>query len=343
MRAARALILGCAGLTLGPDEIAFLTQTQPWGLILFRRNIANRAQVSALTAHFREIVGRPDAPVLVDQEGGRVQRLAPPEWSSYPAAARLGALASRPGENRSLAFITGRLIAHDLREIGINVDCDPVLDLPQPGSHSVIGDRAYGDDAMAIARLGRDKAEGLLAGGVVPVFKHVPGHGRAKADSHFELPVVDASLAELEASDFAPFRANADLPMAMTAHVVFRAIDPERPATLSPVVVERIIRGAIGFDGLLMSDDLSMKALSGSFAGRTQAMFAAGVDMALHCNGLLDEAAEVAGATPWLAGRALVRAEAALALILNPDVALQQDFNPVDARAELAAALAAMA
>ncbi len=332
----RAFICGCSGPVLTADEEDFVRRTQPWGLILFRRNVADRAQMRALTGRFREILGRPEAPVLIDQEGGRVQRMTAPEWPAYPAAARIGAASEDPAEQARLAFLSARLIAHDLAEVGVTVDCLPVLDLPVEGGHSVIGDRAYGRDGETVARLGRAAAEGLMAGGVLPVFKHVPGHGRARADSHLELPVVATSREELERTDFAPFQANADLPAAMTAHVVFTAIDPARPATLSPVVVSEVIRGHIGFDGLLMSDDLSMKALSGSFREKTEALFAAGVDLALHCNGDLVEAGEVAAAAPELAGKAAARAERALARIAGERVA----FDPVDSRAKLDAALA---
>lgn len=332
----RAFVWGCAQeLALSADEIAFLRRWRPWGMILFRRNVANRIQLAALTQAFREAVERPDAPVFVDQEGGRVQRLAPPHWMAYPAASAFAGASDDLEEQTRLAHLSARLIAHDLREVGISVDCLPVLDLPAPGSHPVIGSRAYGADPAVVARLGRSAAEGLLAGGVLPVIKHMPGHGRAQADSHLELPRVDASLAELEARDFASFRANADLPIGMTAHVVFDAIDPVNPGTLSPAVVGEVIRGRIGFDGLLVSDDLSMKALSGGFGDRTRRMFAAGVDIALHCNGDLDEAALVADASPALAGRSLARAEAALARIAGPVA----DFDPVDARAELTASM----
>jgi beta-N-acetylhexosaminidase len=260
--------------------------------------------------------------------------------SCWPtAAARLAAASPDPAEQVQAVFLAARLIAHDLAEVGVNVDCLPVLDLPVAGSHAIIGDRASGEDPETVARLGRSAAEGLMAGGVLPVFKHVPGHGRARSDSHLELPTVETSRDELEHSDFAPFKANADLPVAMTAHVVFKAIDPGRPATLSPVVVNEIIRGFIGFDGLLMSDDLSMKALSGSFRDRARALFAAGVDLALHCNGDLAEAREVAAEAPVLAGKALERAERALARIAGTRLA----FDPVESREKLAAALASAA
>ncbi len=337
--APRAFICGCSSTVLTADEEAFIRDSNPWGLILFKRNVLDREQMRALTGRFREITGRADAAVLIDQEGGRVQRMAANHWQAYPSAARLAATSTDPVEQVKIVRLAARLIAHDLAEVGVNIDCLPVLDLPVAGSHAIIGDRAYGEDPETVARLGRAAAEGLMAGGVLPVFKHVPGHGRARSDSHLELPRVAASSEELERSDFAPFKANADLPVAMTAHVVFEAIDAERPATLSPTVVTDIIRGFIGFDGLLMSDDLSMKALSGSFRDRAKALFAAGVDLALHCNGDLAEAADVAAETPELAGRALERAEKALARIAGDRLA----FDPVDSRAKLASALASAA
>ena len=337
--APRAFICGCLSAALTADEETFIRECDPWGLILFRRNVVDREQMRALTDRFRDLTGRADAAVLIDQEGGRVQRMAANHWPTYPSAARLAASAADPTDQVNVVYLAARLIAHDLAEVGVNVDCLPVLDLPIPGSHAIIGDRAYGEDPETVARLGRSAAEGLMAGGVLPVFKHVPGHGRARSDSHLELPTVEASRDALERSDFAPFKANADLPVAMTAHVVFKAIDPDRPATLSPVVVNEIIRGFIGFDGLLMSDDLSMKALSGSFRDRARALFAAGVDLALHCNGDLGEAREVAAEAPLLAGKALERAERALARIAGDRLA----FDPVESREKLAAALASAA
>jgi beta-N-acetylhexosaminidase len=306
-----AFVCGCAGIALTPEERAFIKETQPWGLILFKRNVDNREQIKALTTSFRELVGRADAPVLIDQEGGRVQRMGPPHWRAYPSAASFGALGDR---DRALeaAAKTARLIAHDLLEVGVNVDCTPVLDVANTGMHAAIGARSWSSDPAIVAAFGRAVAQGLLAGGVAPVVKHIPGHGRATVDSHLELPVVAASRAELEAHDFMPFMALADLPMAMTAHVVFNAIDPDRPATTSPIVVKDIIREAIGFDGLLLTDDLSMKALGGPFAERAAAAFAAGVDVALHCNGDLSEAREVASVSPPLAGAPLRRARAAM-------------------------------
>lgn len=332
----RAFICGCTGLEFSDDERRFLAQSRPWGLILFKRNIDHPVQVAALTREFREIVGRANAPVLVDQEGGRVQRLAAPHWPAYAAAARFERMNASPERKAELVRLSAQLMGQDLRACGIDVDCLPVLDVPAPGGHSVIGDRAYAPDPGMVTLLGGAAAEGLMLAGVLPVMKHVPGHGRAGADSHHELPRVEASLAELERADFVPFRALAHLPMAMTAHVVYTALDPERPATTSRKVVQEIIRGSIGFDGLLMSDDLSMKALSGSFTERCEALFSAGVDMALHCNGTLSEARQVAAASPILDGKARYRAEAALARIAGPAVLTV----PVDARAELESALA---
>jgi len=326
----RAFVSGCRSYALEADERAFLRESDPWGLILFRRNVESRAQVRALTDDFRALVGRADAPVLIDQEGGRVQRLRPPEWADYPAAARFDPeLGPRAEEGVRLAM---RLIAHDLLEVGVTVDCAPVLDVADEATHEVIGSRAYSRDPARVAALGRAAMEGLLAGGVSPVVKHTPGHGRARADSHLELPVVDASRADL-ARDFAPFRALKDAPAAMTAHVVYTALDPARAGTISPKVIGEIVRGEIGFDGLLISDDLSMKALGGPFDVRTRAAFAAGVDIALHCNGDLDEARPVAEASPILAGRALARAQKLLALI----AAGPQSLDVEEARARLAA------
>jgi beta-N-acetylhexosaminidase len=332
---ARAFIAGCSGPTLTARESAFFREAAPWGFILFRRNVEDPAQVRALCDALRETVGRADAPILIDQEGGRVQRLGPPHWPKYPPGSAYGRIPD-PVARRELTRLGARLIAHDLRAVGIDVDCVPVLDVPVAGAHDVIGDRAYGRDPQSVAILGRAAAEGLLAGSVLPVIKHIPGHGRAFADSHLQLPVVETPRAELEAHDFAPFRALADMPLAMTAHVVYTALDPERPATTSPVVIGEVIRAGIGYDGLVMSDDLSMKALQGSFRERAEASFAAGCDMALHCNGDMDEMAAVAEGAPALDGEAFRRAEAALGRIRHAP----EPLDPVDARARLDAALA---
>ncbi len=336
----RAFIAGCSGPALTPDEAAFFRDADPWGFILFRRNVDTPEQVRALCSSLRAIVGRADAPILIDQEGGRVQRMGPPHWPKYPSGSTYGRLhANDPLVQRELARLGARLIAHDLRSVGITVDCLPVLDVPSPGAHDIIGDRAYGRTPGEVGVLGRAAAEGLLAGGVLPVVKHMPGHGRAGADSHLALPVVEASREELERHDFAPFRMLTDMPLAMTAHVVYTALDPERPATTSRIVMDEIIRGHIGYDGLVMTDDLSMHALSGSFRDRAEAAFDAGCDMALHCNGSMDEMSAVAEAAPILSGDSLRRANAALARIAHDP----EPLDPVDARARLDSALAAIA
>jgi beta-N-acetylhexosaminidase len=336
----RAFIAGCAGPVLSADEFAFFREAEPWGFILFRRNIETPGQVRALTAALRETVGRDDAPILIDQEGGRVQRMGPPHWPAYPPGRAFGRVsANDPLVRRDLARLGARLMAEDLRTVGITVDCVPVLDVPVAGAHDVIGDRAYAADAATVAILGRAAAEGLIAGGVLPVIKHMPGHGRAGADSHHALPVVRASRHELEAQDFIPFRHLADMPLAMTAHVVYTALDPIAPATTSRKVMREIIRGHIGYDGLVMTDDLSMNALSGSLRDRAEAAFAAGCDVALHCNGKLGEMQEVAAATPELRGKAKRRADAALARIKHEP----EPLNAVEARARFTAALAAAA
>jgi beta-N-acetylhexosaminidase len=316
--AARAFITGLAGTSITSDERAFLRAATPWGLILFKRNIGATAQVSALVSEFRELVAA-DAPVLIDQEGGRVQRLGPPQWPAYPPGAAYGRLYDRdPALGRAAAQLGARLIAADLSALGITVDCLPLADVPVRGADAVIGDRAYGDNPSKVATIATAIAEGLADGGVLPVLKHLPGHGRATADSHLKLPIVDTDRATLESSDFAAFRPLAGLPLGMTAHVVFTAIDHELPATTSATIIGQVIRGFIGFDGVLMSDDISMGALSGTLAERTQAALAAGCDMALHCNGNLPEMEAVAGAAPALSGLAARRAKAALAVRRPP-------------------------
>lgn len=309
----RAFICGCSGPVLTRDEIRFLEDAAPWGLILFSRNVEAPEQVRALIAEFRAAVGRL-APVLIDQEGGRVQRLGPPHWRRYPPPARFGALHAIDEEAAEEAVrLNARLIGRDLSGLGISIDCAPLLDLRLAETHAVIGERAFHADPRRVAALGRAACEGLLAAGIVPVVKHMPGHGRATADSHLELPVVAADAKTLRAEDFRPFRQLADMPVAMTAHIVYTSFDRNRPATLSAAIIGEVIRGEIGFDGLLMSDDLSMGALTGTVAERARALFAAGCDMALHCNGRLDEMAAVAEAAPELAGQAARRAAAALA------------------------------
>jgi beta-N-acetylhexosaminidase len=312
----KSFISGCESVTLSRAERDFFALSQPWGLILFQRNCASSTQLKALTADFRDAVGRKDAPVLIDQEGGRVQRMGPnanPEWRKYPSASRFGELYRQcPVHAMRAARNVGRLMAEDLESVGITVNCLPVLDVPQPGAHAVISDRAYDATPEIILALSRAHVAGFLDGGVLPVMKHVPGHGRATVDSHKELPRVTASRAELESVDFRTFAGFADCPMAMSAHVVFEVLDKHYPATLSKRIIRDVIRKQLGFNGLLMTDDLSMKALSGSYAEKTTAALEAGCDMVLHCNGILSEMQQVAEASPPLAGKAMVRAKAAL-------------------------------
>jgi beta-N-acetylhexosaminidase len=311
--AARAFITGLSGLTITANERAFLREARPWGLIIFRRNVSTPQQVTDLTSAFRDAVGW-EAPILVDQEGGRVQRLGPPQWPAYPPGAHYGSIYDQEvSRGLSIARLGGQLIAADLGVLGIDVDCLPLADVLSAGADPVIGDRAYGSEPGKVAAIAGAIAEGLLAGGVLPVVKHLPGHGRATADSHLKLPVVETDRATLEATDFAAFRPLAGLPLGMTAHVVFSSIDPDAPATTSVTMVREVIRGFIGFRGLLMSDDVSMKALSGTIEERSRAAFAAGCDVVLHCNGDLGEMAAVAGAAPMLGGETGERAEAAMA------------------------------
>lgn len=328
MSESQTVILGCSGKALLPDEARFYADHRPWGFILFARNIGEPAQISDLVAALRDSVRRPEAPVFIDQEGGRVQRLRPPIAPNYPAGSAIGAIYRQDRQaGLRAAWLLARLHAFDLVRFGINADCLPVLDVPIEGASDVIGSRAYGTDPQSVAALGRAAAEGLMAGGVLPVMKHIPGHGRAFADTHFELPVVDAPLEALAAHDFLPFKALRDLPMAMTAHVVYSAIDPDRPATTSAKVVNDIIRGEIGFDGLLMSDDTSMKALSGDFAEKAEAILAAGCDMVLHCNGVMDEMKGIVSKVKPLTGRSLARAERALSAVTARDEGVEQAFR----------------
>ncbi len=327
----RAFITGMAGLSLSADERAFLRAAKPWGLILFKRNISTPEQVAELVQSFRDVIGW-HAPALIDQEGGRVQRLGPPVWPAYPPGHRYSELYDRdPAVGLGAARLGARLIASDLYALGIDVDCLPLADVPVPGSDAVIGDRAYGTDPAKVAAIAEAIADGLLKGGVLPVLKHLPGHGRATADSHLRLPTVDTGRETLERTDFAAFRPLADLPLGMTAHVVFSAIDPVAPATTSVTMVRQVIRGSIGFKGALMTDDISMGALSGSLAERSRAAIAAGCDVILHCNGKLPEMEAVAAAVPVLAGEAKQRADAALALRAAP-----QDFDIAAARKKFA-------
>lgn len=321
MTESKSVILGCSGKSLTDDEKAFYRAERPWGFILFARNIGEAAQIGDLVASLRDCVGW-QAPVFIDQEGGRVQRLRPPIAPNYPAGSAIGALYRSDREaGLRAAWLLARLHAFDLARFGITADCLPVLDVPIEGASDVIGSRAYGKEPFSVSELGRAAAEGLMSGGVLPVMKHIPGHGRAFSDTHFELPTVDTPLPELRAHDFAPFKALADLPMAMTAHVVYSAIDPTGPATTSAKVVSEIVRGEIGFDGLLMSDDTSMKALSGDFPAKAAGILAAGVDIVLHCNGVMEEMAGIVSRCVPLAGKPLARAERALSYIKARDVA----------------------
>lgn len=328
MSESKAMILGAAGQCLTVEELALYRDERPWGFILFARNIREVAQVQDLVASMHDAVGRPDAPIFIDQEGGRVQRLRPPLAPNYPNAAALGAIYAKDRDaGLRAAWLMSRLHAIDLLKLGINANCLPVLDVPIPGAHDVIGDRAYGTRAQIVAAMGRAASDGLLAGGVLPVMKHVPGHGRSGSDSHKELPRVDASLEDLRSQDFAPFRALNDLPMAMTAHVVYSALDAVNPATTSAHIISHIIRQEIGFDGLLMSDDVSMQALTGDFGSRTKAIFAAGCDIALHCNGLVAEMQAIAKQTPELSGKPKLRADAALQATSGADAAKEENLR----------------
>jgi beta-N-acetylhexosaminidase len=331
----RAVILGCSGESLSSFELDFFRAVDPVGFILFRRNCRSPDQVRDLVRALRETVGRP-APVLIDQEGGRVARLKPPHWRLYPSAARLASLPDPSAE--SAARLAARLIADDLARLGITVDCHPVLDLAIPGADPVIGDRAHGSDPGRVARLARAVCDGLLEGGVLPVLKHIPGHGRARVDSHYACPVVDTGHDELASTDLAPFRALADMPWAMTAHIVYSSLDATAPATLSRRVIAEIIRGEIGFDGVLVSDDLSMQALGGGIGERIEQALAAGCDVVLHCNGDPEEMREVTAAARPISGRSaerLARAEA-----LRQDRA-RNGFDRGEAEAQLDALLRA--
>jgi beta-N-acetylhexosaminidase len=333
---ARNFISGCHGATLSAEELAFFRDKNPWGLILFKRNCETPEQIKSLTAAFRDAVGRKNAPVFIDQEGGRVQRLGPPSnsWRKYPPASSFGRLfADSPTTALRAARNLGRLMAQDLIACGVTADCLPVLDVPQPGANEVIGSRAYSARIEEIIALARAHTAGLMDGGVIPVMKHIPGHGRAEVDSHLALPTVKASIAELQRFDFPPFAALADLPMAMTAHVVYAAVDGRAPATLSRKVVRDVIRKQIGFNGLLMTDDLNMKALSGSLTEKCRAALAAGCDMLLHCSGVMAEMEEVAAASLELKGRCLARSKAALKAAKRPqrfdEIAAMRDYEGI--------------
>ncbi len=321
-------IFGCSGLSLTQDERSFFKEVQPWGFILFGRNVDTPQQVAALVDELKACVAHDDVPVLIDQEGGRVRRLRPPHWPPYPAGEVFGQHYNEDKERGlRFAWLQSRLMACDLHKLGINVDCLPVLDVPVKGSHDVIGDRAYGKEPVIVSDIGLAASQGLLSGGVLPVIKHIPGHGRAGVDSHKDLPVVTTGIEELEKSDFEPFKRLNQMPLAMTAHVVYTAIDDKNPATTSSKVIKDIIRDYIGFDGLLMCDDLSMHALKGSFEERTAASFEAGCDVVLHCNGNLEEMRLIADASTKLSGDSLRRAVHVTDLFANMEACNEESLR----------------
>ena len=335
------VFFGLEGPVLTDAERALFRAVDPAGYILFQRNCVDPEQVRALTDSLKALSGRGGSlPILIDQEGGRVARLRPPHWPEFPAARRFAELYEvSPVAAMDAARLNARAIAAVVRSVGVTVDCLPVLDVPVEGAHDVIGDRAYGFEARQVAALGRATLDGLRDGGVVGVIKHIPGHGRARSDSHLELPVVDDPLESLE-QDFAPFAKLADAPMAMTAHVVYTALDPERCATLSPTVIGEVIRGRIGFNGLLMSDDINMKALSGTYAEKARGCLAAGCDIVLHCSGVLAEMEEVAACLPEITADAKARLEAAMASVQAGADASAERVADLSARRDALLALA---
>ncbi len=316
----KAFISGCSGTSLNDAERRFFADNLPCGLIVFARNCETPDQLRALVASFKDAVESEHVLILIDQEGGRVQRLRPPHWRDMPPARCYGRVYERdPEAGKDAAFAGARLIAQELVDLGINVNCTPVLDVPEKGAHEIIGDRAFSTDPDVIASLGRAVMNGTLAGGVLPVIKHVPGHGRAKADSHLSLPRIDVAEGELRSVDFRPFQALRDAPLAMTAHVLLPCYDEQRPASVSPVIMGEVIRGLIGLEGLVMSDDIGMKALGGPFADRARDVIAAGCDVALHCSGDFAEMVETASAVPPLAGLAAERFARALSFLHAPE------------------------
>ena len=317
----RASIYGLAGERLSADERDFFRDADPAGYILFRRNCVDRDQLRALTGDLRAIHGRADLPILIDQEGGRVARLQPPLWPRFPAAQRFAELYERaPISAIEAARVNAQAIGLMLHEVGITVNCMPLLDVRQPGAHDIIGDRAFGSDPMQVAALGRAVLDGLREGGVIGVVKHMPGHGRSMSDSHVELPVVRASAEELEV-DIEPFRSLRGAPMGMTAHVVYTEWDAAHCASLSSTVIRDIIRGRIGFDGWLMSDDIGMNALGGDFGARARGVLAAGCDVALHCSGVMEEMMAVANGVTEMTEEGHERLERAIATLTAGDKA----------------------
>ncbi len=313
-----AVIFGVGGKRLSAEEKAFFAEVNPFGYILFTRNCESPEQVRALVSELNDLHGRAVLPVLIDQEGGRVARLRPPYWRASPPAGKLAAIAGCNIEQACEAIrLNARLIASELRGLGINVNCAPVADILIEGAHQIVGDRAYGSDPEQVATLASAMADGLMEGGVLPVLKHIPGHGRALADSHEALPVVDTKLEELRRTDFVPFKRLNNLPFAMTAHVLYTAIDPNQLATVSPAAI-RLIREELGFDGCLMSDDLSMHAMTGDFGERTQRTLDAGCDLVLHCNGNMEEMQSIARQLRPMTKQAAQRANRALAMLKDP-------------------------
>jgi beta-N-acetylhexosaminidase len=333
----KPVIFGLSGPELTVDERAFFRESNPAGYILFKRNIVDRAQVKALTDSLREVSGCADVPILIDQEGGRVARMQPPQWPAFPAGGALDALYDISAMTAiEAARVNAMALALTLAEVGINVDCLPLLDVRVPETHAAIGDRAMGSDPLRVAALGRAVLDGLKAGGVVGVVKHMPGQGRAVVDSHYELPTVTASKKELD-QDFSPFRTLNWAPMGMTGHIVFTAYDAEKPATMSPTIIDEVIRGEIGFDNLLMSDDLDMKALQGDVPSRAVDCIAAGCDLALNCWGRFDEMVEIANRLPNIAEAARERLDRAMATISPVEFVAEQVAELLDKRDRLLA------
>ena len=311
----KPVIFGLSGLELSPAERSFFTAADPAGYILFKRNTATRAQLRALTDSLRALSGRDDVPILIDQEGGSVARMRPPEWPAFPAGPAFDRLYDiAPISAIEAARANAEAIALMLAEVGINVDCLPLLDVAQPDTTEAIATRAFGSDPMRVAALGKATLDGLQRGGVVGVVKHMPGHGRAKLDTHYHLPTVTATDAELEI-DLQPFARLSDAPMGMTSHLVFEAWDPARPATLSPIVIEQIIRQRIGFDGLLMTDDIDMKALSGTAGDKAAGSIAAGCDLVLDCWGRMDEMEDIAARLGEISAVSRARLDRAMASV----------------------------
>ncbi len=315
----QAAIYAPEGVELTRDEQRFFRDADPAGFILFRRNCESPDQLQRLTDSLRDLTGRPDLPILIDQEGGRVARMRPPVWPAFPSAERFANLyQAAPSSAIEAVRANARALALMLRSCGINVDALPLLDVRQEGATDIIGDRALGNDPMQVAALGRAVLDGLASAGVVGIIKHMPGHGRALVDSHKELPVVTADAEDLDV-DLEPFERLASAPMGMTAHVIYTVWDPDRPASLSPIVIGDIIRGRIGFDGFLMSDDIGMEALAGDFGNRAAGVVAAGCDAALHCSGKFDEMVAIADAVPQMHAEAEARLARAMAATMLDD------------------------